>query len=124
MSLQREENIEVINATYNEQLDIAKLYVSNVDQKKDLVWVMSGKDFDSFLNQMLSSNFSFDKKQRGVLISSVIGKKFKNKVNVELNSLKKEDYNDGERLESFHNVFDKYPFGQVSYEERRKELEE
>ena len=120
----REENIEIVNAIYNEEIDIAKLFVINIDENKENVWVLSGKDFDSFVNQLISGSYSFTKDQRQKLMPSIIGKKFKNKVNVDLKSLNKDDYKDGERLDSFHNVFDKYPFGQVSFEERRKELEE
>ena len=41
-----------------------------------------------------------------------------------MKSLSKDDYKDGEKVKNFHNVFDKYPFGQISYEERIKEAEE
>ncbi|MCD6434908.1 MAG: hypothetical protein J7L15_00745 [Clostridiales bacterium] len=124
MSLDREENIEISNAVYNKDIDTAKLYVLNVDQEKDYVWVMTGKDLDSLVNQFTGSSFSFNKDQREIIILSLIGKKFKNKVKVDMKNLSKDDYKDGEKVASFHNVFDKYPFGQISYEERRKELEE
>lgn len=107
------DEIEIINVIYEKDKDIAKLHVKNLTNSKEVTWVLSGTDLDTFINQFIVGSFSFNSSQRQKLAPLLVGKKFVNKVEVDLKKVEPGDLKDDDKMDEFHKVFDKYPFKEI-----------
>ncbi|KKL23504.1 hypothetical protein LCGC14_2424720 [marine sediment metagenome] len=95
MSNQKVQKIEILQSTYDEKKDILSLHVLDLDTQEKKKWVLSGEDFDSLLNQITDKSLSFSPKQRKKLSLSLVGKKIKNVVEIDIeydkDNLREED---------------------------------
>ena len=107
------DEIEIINIAYEPKKDIAKLHIKNLTKKKEITWVLSGNDLDTFINQFIKESFSFSSSQRQRLAPLLIGKKFVNEVEIDLTKVNPNDLKDEDKMDKFHEVFDEYPFKEI-----------
>ena len=84
MSNQKTQRIEILQSIYDEKKDLLSLHVLDLDTQENKKWVLSGEDFDSLINQITKTSFIFSTEQRKKICPTIVGKKFKNVIEIDV----------------------------------------
>jgi hypothetical protein len=105
--------VKIIDSSCEEKNNIIKLKVKDIQTGKEVTWVLSGDDFDSFVGQFIKDSLSFTSKQREAICKEIVGKQFNSSMESDLEKDIVKDIKDNKEVENFHKVMDQYPFYEI-----------
>ena len=116
--MDKKEQIEILSAEYNIELNLAKLKIKNIESNNELTWALTGESFDSLINQITNNSLKFSYEQRKLICSHIIGKKMYCVMKSDMTEGDLDAFKDDslDKLQNFHDIIDQYPFYEIQQE--------